>query len=491
MLCPFCLADVKFKLEGGYFCPDCDEQVPAMYVRGYEEYPPRIVSAVGLRGHGKTVYFASLFYMLQESPLPAFWQPDFFALSLSDQDIETVHSNAKMLKDGKLPGSTPMNFPRPTMLRVAGIPLWQKQRNCTLVFYDTSGEAFERASELVKYARFARQAQMVMLLVSLPDIQDPPHEMLTLLNTYAIGIADLGGNARDQDLMVVYTKADEMAGRLSLPPWDNVKTYLADGSVGSLAHTRGYRRQMYEISNWLYDFTRSELKADQFVNLAQTNFRSVGFSIVSALGAAPKDGRLSTAVEPLRVLDPILWMMETAPPVPERGSWWTRGARQLLGEARPRDESRRPAADAPPIVERRAPEGKSSPTVEKAPASVRQKTPDAQRDRVKTAPQTNHARWVISAILAGAIYGLVGGILGGLMGGVRGAGVWALMLGGLFGLVGGFSGSQIAQNWEVLLDPRRWALAQGVVLPGSASIGGVMGGIVGLLAWLLVKGLLS
>ena len=54
-----------------------------------------------------------------------------------------------------------MNFPRPTMLRVAGIPMWPKQRNCTLVFYDTSGESFERASELVKYARFAQQAEML------------------------------------------------------------------------------------------------------------------------------------------------------------------------------------------------------------------------------------------------------------------------------------------------------------------------------------------
>ena len=85
MLCPFCLDDVQFILEKGYFCPECNEQVPPMYVRGYKEFPPLVVSAVGLRGHGKTVYFASLFYLLKESPLSAFWQPDFFALSLSDR----------------------------------------------------------------------------------------------------------------------------------------------------------------------------------------------------------------------------------------------------------------------------------------------------------------------------------------------------------------------------------------------------------------------
>jgi hypothetical protein len=467
MLCPFCLADVKFRLEGGYLCPDCDEQVPAMYVRGYEEYPPKIVSAVGLRGHGKTVYFASLFYVLKESPLPAFWQPDFFALSLSDQDIKTVHGNARMLKDGKLPGSTPMNFPRPTMLRVAGIPLWQKRRDCTLVFYDTSGEAFERASELVKYARFARQAQMVMLLVSLPDIQDPPHEMQTLLNTYVIGIADLGGSTRDQDLMVVYTKADEMADCLSAPPWDNVRSYLAAGSVGSLAQARGYQRQMYEVSNLLYDFTRSELKADEFANLAQTNFRSVGFSIVSALGSAPKDGQLSVAVEPLRVLDPILWMMEMSPSMPERRSWWTRSP----------GERGRTEADARPVVE-------------ETPAIVSRRAQEAAHPQVETRPQASHWRWIASAIVGGAIYGVVGGVVGGLMGGNRIPEIWALILGGFFGLVGGFSGGQIARNWEVLLNPTRWTLARGVILPGSAGIGGMIGGIAGLAAWLPIEALL-
>jgi hypothetical protein len=320
MLCPFCLADVQFILEKGYFCPECSEQVPPMYVRGYKEYPPLVVSAVGLRGHGKTVYFASLFYLLKESPLSAFWQPDFFALSLSDRDLETVHSNAKMLKDGKLPGSTPMNFPRPTMLRVAGIPMWPKQRNCTLVFYDTSGESFERASELVKYARFAQQAEMVMLLISLPDLQDPPHDMRTLLNTYVIGIEDLGGSTRHQDLMVVYTKADEMASRLSSSPWNEVRTYLESGSVNSLAQVKGYQRQMYEISNCLYDFTRLELKADEFMNLAQTNFRGVGFSIVSALGSAPEDGHMAAEVDPLRVLDPVIWMIARSPSLSERRS---------------------------------------------------------------------------------------------------------------------------------------------------------------------------
>jgi hypothetical protein len=329
MLCPYCLANVQFALQEGYSCPDCNEQVPAMYVRGYDRYPPLIASAIGLRGHGKTIYFASLFYTLYESPLSAFWQPNFFALSLSDQDLETVHNNARMLKERKLPGSTPMNFPRPTLLRVAGIPMWEERRDCTLVFYDTSGEAFVRASEMVKYARFAQHAEMVLLLISLSDMQDPAHEMRTLLNTYVIGMEDLGGNTREQDLMVVYTKGDEIIDRLSPPTWNDGRTYLVSGPVDSLAQVRGYRRRMGEISTLLYNYTRTELKANEFVNLAQSNFRGVGFSIVSALGSAPRDGQMPVEVNPLRVLDPMIWMIARAPSLSRHRSRRTRDSRWM------------------------------------------------------------------------------------------------------------------------------------------------------------------
>ena len=66
MVCPFCLTKSTFKAnkpEGAlapvYFCPDCGEQIPALYVREYRNYPPVVINAVGFRQHGKTLYFAS------------------------------------------------------------------------------------------------------------------------------------------------------------------------------------------------------------------------------------------------------------------------------------------------------------------------------------------------------------------------------------------------------------------------------------------------
>ncbi|MCP4399862.1 MAG: hypothetical protein GY801_21475 [bacterium] len=105
-----------------YSCPDCGEQVPALYVREYRRYPPVVLNAVGFRQHGKTLYFSSLFYSLKKLSLADHW-PNFFTMGLNEDSLDTVYENVAMLESGKLPDSTPKNFPRPTIVQVHGIPL--------------------------------------------------------------------------------------------------------------------------------------------------------------------------------------------------------------------------------------------------------------------------------------------------------------------------------------------------------------------------------
>ena len=243
MLCSFCLADVKFKQEkvGGHqssihLCPNCNEQVPALYSQDYRKYPPVVISAVGFRQHGKTVYFASLFYTLKKLTLARDW-PDFFTMGLNEDSLDTVYGNARMLDAGTLPDSTPKNFPRPTMIRAEGIPM---QPDSTLLFFDTGGESFEKPTQLVQFAGFVRRAKAVMLLISIADLEDPRAGMHRLLNTYVVGMGELGGKTRDQHLIVVYTKADRLVSRFS-DQWSDIHTYLVEGSVDDMAQTDGYR----------------------------------------------------------------------------------------------------------------------------------------------------------------------------------------------------------------------------------------------------------
>ncbi len=324
MLCPFCLDDVKFKREKlnhqlamFYLCPTCGEQAPALYAQDYKKYPPVVVSAVGFRQHGKTVYFATLFYTLKKLTLARNWS-DFFTMGLNDDSLDTVYSNARMLDEGALPDSTPKNFPRPTMLRVEGMPM---HRNSTLLCFDTGGECFERPTQLVQFAGFVKRAQTGMLLVSVVDMADPKEEMQKLLNTYVVGMGELGGRTRDQHLVVVYTKADHLAARFT-GQWQYLLTYLLQGSVESLANPERYMKRMREVSSRLRDFTEMELEAHEFLNTADAHFKSVEFSVVSALGAQPNGARMAVNIVPRRILDPLLWVMEKSLPSSEQ--FWRR-----------------------------------------------------------------------------------------------------------------------------------------------------------------------
>jgi len=325
MLCPFCLDDVKFKREKSnhhlgliYLCPTCNQQVPALYAQDYKQYPPVVISAVGFRQHGKTVYFATLFYTLKRLTLARDWS-DFFTMGLNDDSLDTVYDNARMLDEGALPDSTPKNFPRPTMLRVAGMPM---HRDCTLLCFDTGGECFERPTQLVQFAGFVKRAATAMLLVSVGDMRYPRQEMQKLLNTYIVGMGELGATTRDQHLVIVFTKADHLAARFS-GQWQYLFDYLRQGSVESLADPEPYMARMREVSSRLRDFTARELSAHEFLNAAEAHFKSVEFCVVSALGAQPNGAQMLVNIVPRRILDPVLWVMEKSLS-PSPAQFWRR-----------------------------------------------------------------------------------------------------------------------------------------------------------------------
>jgi len=324
MLCPFCLAEVKFRQQrltrqpaSIHVCPNCNEQVPALYAQDYRHFPPAVVSAIGFRQHGKTVYFASLFYTLKKLSLARDW-PAFFTMSLNEDSLDTVYGNAEMLGNGALPDSTPKNFPRPTMIRAKGMPM---QPDCTLLFFDTGGECFEKPTQLVQFAGFVRRAKAAMLLISVPDLDDPRADMQKLLNTYVVGMHELAGQTLDQHLVVVYTKADQLAGRFT-GRWRDLYNYLRQGSVAALAQPDGYMARMAEVSQQLLDFTEQELQAHEFINTAQAHFKSLSFTTISALGSQPVNARLPVAIVPRRILDPLLWIMEKTFPKRFWHRWW-------------------------------------------------------------------------------------------------------------------------------------------------------------------------
>ena len=299
MLCPFCLSNTHSEHDA---CTQCEKPLPAMYVQHYSRWRrPTMMSTVGFSGHGKTVYLASLFHLLQDS-LCEVW-PRFRRQALNQESVNVLYENLHLLEAGTLPEGTKPTFPEPSIHLLSGMPAIGER---ILLIYDPPGEAFNEDVGVERYAGFVQRSRCVMFLISLADMDEPvAYEMHRLLETYALGMSRMGAKKRKQHLVVVYTKADLLLERLACRP--HLIAYLRQGELDTISNVYGYRDAMRRISQTLADFTISDLGAHSFLNLAHDHFESVVFCTVSALGSAPKDGELLVSVEPRRVIDPLLW----------------------------------------------------------------------------------------------------------------------------------------------------------------------------------------
>jgi hypothetical protein len=264
------------------------------------------MSIVGFSGHGKTVYLASLLHVIQRY-LPEYW-PGFFRQGLDMFTIDTVRSNLQCLENFELPSKTRRNFPRPCLQLFSKM---HKYNNREVIFYDPPGEAFEVDADVEKYASFVKQAKTVLFIVSLKDLPDPlPSEMHRLLEIYTIGMARLKANMSKQHLVVVFTKADDLQDERYFGKFPDILQYLESSERANLNDLDKYLTNMRIISRNLQYIVRNHLRAEPFVNLANASFKSVNYSVVSALGCPPNGDKLSEAMRPKRVIDPFLWVLE-------------------------------------------------------------------------------------------------------------------------------------------------------------------------------------
>jgi YHS domain-containing protein len=311
MLCPFCLKEDTIKKieEKGRIYYVCSEHafptIPIAYAEN-EKLPRDVISAIGFSGHGKTAYFASFFLSLDD--LARVW-PDFFTFPVNEQALDTITNNIKLLKNGKLPAPTFMNFPEPTIIQFSKMP---KFKDHFLIFYDTNGENYERASKLIKNANFVTKSQTAIFFMSLHDLDYNPQEMGRLLAVYIMGLKELGGDPKQQHLLVVLTKGDLLASKLE--SHQKIWEYLVNGDVKNLQYSdiKSQMKEMKKISELLKEFLIKDIGASMFIHLGKANFRTVEICIISALGAAPKGDQLDISATPKRIFDPILWVMNNS-----------------------------------------------------------------------------------------------------------------------------------------------------------------------------------
>ena len=300
--CPYCLAGAASILinnnSGSYQCNNCQTTVPRTYVE-HQNTPKAMVGVVGFSGHGKTLYLTSLFSAL--SKFSRYWS-GFYYRSLDDYTHKILYEQVPLFEQGKLPESTPANFPNPALIHYHEIPNF---RSRYLGFYDTAGEVFTDVSQISRTGFFVAHSDVILFIVSLLDCnpQRLDEDLSRLLDTYIRAVTDhLSVNLKvKQRIVVIFTKADLLTETIpsELAYW--LKTGTTTWYLSSLPEKI---LDLMDISNSIEEWLLQEKQCNRFVNMLRDQFLEVRYTLVASIAGQGEQ----TAFESYRVSDPFLWL---------------------------------------------------------------------------------------------------------------------------------------------------------------------------------------
>lgn len=191
-----------------------------------------------------------------------------------------------------------------------------------LVMYDVAGEVYDHLHEVEEYVASIKQVSTTWFFVSLKDMREQDRTLSDLFTVYLSGLENLYADLRGRNLIVVYTKADEIAF-----PQD-IRQYLANDRFQSVTIPDAelpdlttftmddYYAEMETMSRRLRAYTRERVPGGEpFINIVESQGMNLVFTVTSALGEQPDPhNRLREDARRYRVLDPFLWAVRLERP---------------------------------------------------------------------------------------------------------------------------------------------------------------------------------
>ena len=306
-------------------CPHCHNRIPKHMVKekGY------IISIIGARSSGKTIYITTLINELFRSG------HCLGNIGITASAVANIPENNTQLryerdffnivyKKGVCPAQTSVNDPKSKVPLIYELGQQGKQP-IYLVFYDTAGENFTDVRNIAANVKFLNQSDAVIFLLDtfsipyvhdklrssmhLPDIETRYDRIISnLITHFEEGEKSIRDTHYHRPMALVFSKIDailhneQLFRNTSIPGMSMERnSSFLDGSGVNLA-------DIDSISDGL----RAGLNSwgeQNFINSMENHYHNVKYFGISALGGVPdKTGNINN-LRPYRVLDPLVWIL--------------------------------------------------------------------------------------------------------------------------------------------------------------------------------------
>lgn len=271
--------------------------------------PDNGIFLLGIKSSGKTVFITSVIDTL--SRVIPFRYDGCQFVEYNKAVGESYYSDyyKTMFEEKALPGAT-IN---PAQLTYE-IKNPHRNRTVGITFSDIKGEISDNTEEIFngEVQGALLHSNYFILTIDLKDIRENrSHQKknLWIINHVLSKVTADPLQKGNKYLAIVITKSDELIGS------DDGGAFGINSPVynANLPSDNGdFIRERAEINSLLRSYLLSDVDCAQIVSAAEGEFlpENINYFAVSALGQAPTDGRLETEIKPIRVEEPIIWLLK-------------------------------------------------------------------------------------------------------------------------------------------------------------------------------------
>ena len=271
------------------------------------------VALIGAKESGKSNYIGVLVKEMESMNFN--WQCSLLSCDDKTREIYNKNYRNKLYNcDGErtVPNTTDKGKNPPLIYSLR----FKRNKSVSISFYDTAGENFDNQNDIIANNSYITNANGIIVLldplqipairkklegkIKLPDLNGNLIDILSRLINLIRATKKIRGKI-NIPIALVFTKMDVLA-QYGILPDESFLRCESEHSAKKAFVMSDFQNTNIEIKELLDTYL---CEITQLID----EFSSNAFFGVSALGQNPIDGKLSDDPKPLRVLDPLLWLL--------------------------------------------------------------------------------------------------------------------------------------------------------------------------------------